>query len=99
MQKNTPSSSDSGQQDMDSTRSSNSENKTSKTSDCGYGTQVEIQEFISTSSNEDELPSKKPVHQKPHHPKRRVNNNKTRATVTIQDRRRKKIVKRGKANM
>lgn len=86
---------------MSSTRSSSGVDKTamSKNSDCGYGTQAEILEFISTSSNEDDLPSKKPVHQKRHNPKRRVNNNKGRATITIQDRRRKKIVKRGKANM
>ncbi|CAG4944884.1 unnamed protein product [Colias eurytheme] len=70
----------------------------SETSDCGYGTQIENQEVISTSSNEDELPSKKPVHQKPHNPKQRPNN-KVRASVTLQERKRKKIVKRGKANI
>ncbi|KAJ8726312.1 hypothetical protein PYW07_001010 [Mythimna separata] len=71
----------------------------SETSDCGYGTQIENQESISTSSNEDELPSKKPVHQKPHNPKQRVNNNKNRAGVSMQERKRKKIVKRGKSNI
>ncbi|KAF9414680.1 hypothetical protein HW555_007458 [Spodoptera exigua] len=78
----------------------NTEKKTviSENSDCGYGTQIENQESISTSSNEDELPSKKPVHQKPHNPKQRVNN-KARSGVTMQDRKRKKIVKRGKSNI
>lgn len=70
----------------------------SETSDCGYGTQIENQESISTSSNEDELPSKKPVHQKPHNPKQRVNT-KARIGLSMQDRKRKKIVKRGKSNM
>ncbi|XP_072936507.1 protein timeless isoform X2 [Epargyreus clarus] len=67
-------------------------------SDCGYGTQIENQESISTSSNEDELPAKKPVHQKPHTAKQRVSN-KTRPNVTAQERKRKKIVKRGKSNI
>lgn len=70
----------------------------SENSDCGYGTQIENQESISTSSNEDELPSKKPVHQKPHNPKQRANT-KVRSGITMQDRKRKKIVKRGKSNM
>lgn len=70
----------------------------SETSDCGYGTQIENQESISTSSNEDELPAKKPVHQKPHNPKQRANT-KVRIGLTMQDRKRKKIVKRGKSNM
>ncbi|XP_053625997.1 protein timeless isoform X2 [Plodia interpunctella] len=70
----------------------------SETSDCGYGTQIENQESISTSSNEDELPSKKPIHQKPHNPKQRINN-KPRPGVILQDRKRKKIVKRGKSNI
>ncbi|TMW43778.1 hypothetical protein DOY81_011142, partial [Sarcophaga bullata] len=34
-------------------------------SDCGYGTQVENQESISTSSNDDDSPQGKPQHQKP----------------------------------
>lgn len=78
----------------------NNEKKTiiSEPSDCGYGTQIENRESISTSSNEDELPTTKPVHQKPHNTKQRTNN-KVRAGVTLQDRKRKKIVKRGKANM
>ncbi|CAD0196198.1 unnamed protein product [Chrysodeixis includens] len=73
-------------------------NVISETSDCGYGTQIENQESISTSSNEDELPSKKPVHQKPHNPKQRANT-KVRSGITMQDRKRKKIVKRGKSNI
>lgn len=73
----------------------------SETSDCGYGTQIENQESISTSSNEDDLPSKKPVHQKPHNPKQRVNT-KVRVQhqgVSMHERKRKKIAKRGKSNM
>lgn len=70
----------------------------SENSDCGYGTQIENQESVSTSSNDDELPSEKPVHQKPHNPKQRVNT-KSRSGVTVQERKRKKIVKRGKSNM
>lgn len=79
--------------------SGNTEKKTviSENSDCGYGTQIENQESISTSSNEDELPTKKPVHQKPHNPKQRAN--KARSGATMQDRKRKKIVKRGKSNI
>ncbi|CAK1549861.1 unnamed protein product [Leptosia nina] len=84
--------------DKDQTLNLEKKMMTSETSDCGYGTQIENQEVISTSSNEDELPSKKPVHQKPHNPKQRPNN-KVRASVTIQERKRKKIVKRGKANI
>ncbi|XP_028040904.1 protein timeless isoform X2 [Bombyx mandarina] len=70
----------------------------SENSDCGYGTQIENQESVSTSSNDDELPSEKPVHQKPHNPKQRVNT-KSRSGVTVQERKRKKIVKRGKSNI
>lgn len=71
---------------------------TSENSDCGYVTQIENQESISTSSNEDEVPPKKPVHQKPHNHKQRTNN-KIRSGSTIQERKRKKLVKRGKTNM
>nr|QNI60324.1 timeless [Grapholita molesta] len=70
----------------------------SENSDCGYGTQIENQESISTSSNDDEIPVKKPIHQKPHNPKQRVNT-KARTCITLQERKRKKIVKRGKANI
>nr|QCH40579.1 timeless [Chilo suppressalis] len=67
-------------------------------SDCGYGTQIDTQGSISTSSNEDELPTKEPVHQKPHNPKQRINY-KARSGTTTQDGKRKKLVKRGKANI
>lgn len=70
----------------------------SETSDCGYGTQIENQESISTSSNDDDVPSKKPVHQKPHNPKQRTNT-KVRTGATFQERKKKKIVKRVKSNM
>ncbi|CAB3249938.1 unnamed protein product [Arctia plantaginis] len=81
-----------------SSNKNDKKNVIAENSDCGYGTQIENQESISTSSNEDELPAKKPVHQKPHNPKQRINN-KVRSCVTMQDRKRKKIVKRGKANI
>lgn len=67
-------------------------------SDCGYGTQIENQESISTSSNEDDLPAKKHVNQKSRNRKQRVNN-KARSGITLQERKRKKIIKRGKCNM
>ncbi|KAJ0181807.1 hypothetical protein K1T71_002529 [Dendrolimus kikuchii] len=97
----TPSSS-SGRHSMrsDQGQHPNSEKKTmiAENSDCGYGTQIENQESISTSSNEDEVPAKKPKHQKPHNPKQRINN-KMRSGGNLQDRKRKKIVKRGKSNI
>lgn len=81
-----------------SSENNDKKNVISENSDFGYGTQIEKQESISTSSNEDELPTKKPVHKKPYNPKQRINN-KVRPCVTMQDRKRKKIVKRRKANM
>lgn len=86
---------------MSTTGSPKSEKKSllSETSDCGYGTLIETHEFIAPSRDAKKLPSKKPVRQKLHNPMQRVNNNKVRASVTIQDRKRKKIVKRGKFNM
>lgn len=72
--------------------------KNSTNSDCGYSTQIENQESISTSSNEDEFPTKKPVHQKPHNPKQRINN-KAWSGASMQERKRKKIVRRGKCNI
>ncbi|KAI8427775.1 hypothetical protein MSG28_002193 [Choristoneura fumiferana] len=45
------------------------ENFKSGNSDSGHGTQLENQESISTSSNDEGTDSKKPVHQKPHNPK------------------------------
>uniref|UniRef100_A0A182MZ03 Timeless n=1 Tax=Anopheles dirus TaxID=7168 RepID=A0A182MZ03_9DIPT len=75
----------------------------SENSDCGYGTQVE-KESISTSSNEDDSPHQKPVHQKPpSNQKQRFNAaNKQRNPVSVQEKkelRRKKLVKRGKSNI
>ncbi|XP_053662148.1 protein timeless [Anopheles marshallii] len=75
----------------------------SENSDCGYGTQVE-KESISTSSNEDDSPHQKPIHQKPpSNQKQRFNAaNKQRNPVSVQEKkelRRKKLVKRGKSNI
>lgn len=76
----------------------------SEVSDCGYITQVENQESItSTSSNDDEQPDQKLVHQKPHtFQKSRYNPQKSRTTTTALEKkeiRRKKLVKRGKTNI
>lgn len=74
----------------------------SEISDCGYVTQIENQESISTSSNEEDQPHQKPVHQKPHNfQKSRYNNGKFRATTVLEKKelRRKKLVKRSKTNM
>ncbi|CAH1113832.1 unnamed protein product [Psylliodes chrysocephalus] len=71
----------------------------SEISDCGYATQVENQESISTSSNEDD---QKPVHQKPPtFQKTRYTSNKNRATTTLEKKelKRKKLVKRRKTNI
>lgn len=71
-------------------------------SDCGYGTQVENQESISTSSNDDDQPHQKPIHQKPHtFQKSRFNGGKSRATTALDKKelRRKKLVKRSKTNV
>lgn len=57
----------------------------SEISDCGYVTQIENQESISTSSNEEDQPHQKPVHQKPHNfQKSRYNNGKFRATTVLE---------------
>lgn len=74
----------------------------SEISDCGYGTQIENQEAISTSSNED-YPYEK-VHQKPpSNQKQRFNAaNNPRSAITaqdIKDLRRKKLVKRSKSSL
>ncbi|KAK9879710.1 hypothetical protein WA026_006770 [Henosepilachna vigintioctopunctata] len=73
---------------------------TSEISDYGYVTQGENQEFVSTSSNDDDQPSQKPVHQKPHtFQKTRYNNSKKAATtLDKKELRRKKLVKRSKTN-
>ncbi|VEN57921.1 unnamed protein product [Callosobruchus maculatus] len=74
----------------------------SEISDCGYGTQIENQESISTSSNDDDQPHQKPVHQKPHtFQKTRYNSGKGRATTELEKKelRRKKLVKRSKSHI
>ncbi|XP_074032694.1 timeless isoform X2 [Leptinotarsa decemlineata] len=74
----------------------------SEISDCGYMTQVENQESISTSSNDDDQPLQKPMHQKPHtFQKTRFTPNKNRATTALEKKelRRKKLVKRRKTNI
>lgn len=76
---------------------------TFKLSDCGYGSQVENQESISTSSNEDNYPCQK-IHQKPpSNQKQRYNAaNNPRSAITVQDKkesRRKKLVKRSKSSL
>ncbi|KAJ8942282.1 hypothetical protein NQ318_005600 [Aromia moschata] len=74
----------------------------SEISDCGYVTQVENQESISTSSNDDDQPHQKPVHQKPHSfQKIRYNTGKNRAATALETKelRRKKLVKRSKTNI
>lgn len=76
---------------------------TSDLSDCGYGTQVENPESISTSSTEEY--SKPPMHQKPPatNQKQRMNSaNKPRKVLTTQEKtewRRKKLVKRSRSTM
>lgn len=75
----------------------------SELSDCGYATQVENHESISTSSNEDNYPCQK-VHQKPPcNQKQRYNATKgTRNATSNQDKkewRRKKLVKRSKSSL
>ncbi|XP_068151908.1 protein timeless [Drosophila tropicalis] len=72
----------------------------SELSDCGYGTQGEIQESISTSSNDDDVPQGKPQHQKP--PCNTKPRNKLRSVMSPQDTkelRRKKLVKRSKSSL
>lgn len=76
----------------------------SEISDCGYVTQMENenQESISTSSNDDEQPHQKPVHQKPHtFLKTRYKDTKPRGTTASEkkDLRRKRLVRRSKTNM
>lgn len=75
---------------------------TSELSDCGYGTQVENPESISTSSTEDY--AKPPIHQKPPaNQKQRLNSvNNPRKVLTVVERsewRRKKLAKRSRSTM
>lgn len=75
--------------------------QSSELSDYGYGTQVENQESVSTSSNDDDTPQQKPVHQKPHMLQKPRNKSRT-ATISTQDKkelRRKKLIKRSKSNV
>ncbi|XP_063236784.1 protein timeless isoform X2 [Bacillus rossius redtenbacheri] len=69
--------------------------------DCGYVTQAENQESVSTSSNEDDAPDfKRPVHQKPHMvQKSRPNSSKVAGPQDKKELRRKKLVKRSKTSM
>nr|O44431.1 RecName: Full=Protein timeless [Drosophila hydei] len=72
----------------------------SELSDCGYATQVENPESISTSSNDDDGPQGKPQHQKP--PCNTKPRNKQRTLMSPQDKkelRRKKLVKRSKSSL
>lgn len=76
----------------------------SEFSDCGYGTQVENQESISTSSNDDDLPQVKPIHHPPCNQKQRYNaaNKQRNNCLTIQDNkdwRKKKLVKRSRSTL
>ncbi|XP_050510976.1 protein timeless isoform X1 [Diabrotica virgifera virgifera] len=87
---------------QNSKRSSICQSNQSEISDCGYVTQMENQESISTSSNEDDQPHQKPVHQKPPiFQKTRYNSSKNRTTTTLDKKelRRKKLVKRRKTNI
>jgi timeless len=73
----------------------------SEFSDCGYVTQLENKESISTSSNEEDDVRLKHFLQKNHIQKQRINIKK-RPLITLQDRkdkRRKKLVDRGRTNM
>ncbi|EDW64700.2 protein timeless isoform X1 [Drosophila virilis] len=72
----------------------------SEHSDCGYGTQMENPESISTSSNDDDGPQGKPQHQKPpcsskHRSKQRI----FAVPQDTKDLRRKKLVKRSKSSL
>lgn len=76
----------------------------SELSDCGYGTQVENQESISTSSNDDDSPQVKPIHHPPCNQKQRYNaaNKQRNNCLTIQDNkdwRKKKLVKRSRSTL
>lgn len=76
----------------------------SELSDCGYGTQVENQESISTSSNDDDSPQVKPIHHPPCNQKQRYNaaNKQRNNCLIIQDNkdwRKKKLVKRSRSTL
>lgn len=72
----------------------------SELSDCGYGTQVENQESISTSSNDDDGPQNKPQHQKPPcSSKPRKGQRNILTVIDKKELRRKKLVKRSKSSL
>lgn len=72
----------------------------SELSDCGYGTQVENQESISTSSNDDDGPQNKPLHQKPPcSSKPRKGQRNILTVIDKKELRRKKLVKRSKSSL
>ncbi|ALC38836.1 tim [Drosophila busckii] len=74
----------------------------SELSDCGYATQVENQESISTStsSNDDDGPQGKPQHQHPPcNTKPRILHRSVIAPIDKKELRRKKLVKRSKSSL
>ncbi|XP_049850237.1 protein timeless isoform X1 [Schistocerca gregaria] len=74
----------------------------SELSDYGYGTQVENQGSVSTSSNDDDSPQfKRPVHQKLHSMQKLWYNSKPAQLMKVDQKewRRKKLVKRSKTNI
>lgn len=74
----------------------------SELSDYGYGTQVENQGSVSTSSNDDDSPQfKRPVHQKLHSMQKLRYNSKPMQLMKVDQKewRRKKLVKRSKTNI
>lgn len=74
----------------------------SEISDCGYGTQVENPDLMSTSSNEDDR-NPRPHQKPPTNQKQRFNAaNNPRSAITAQEtkeRRRKKLMKRNKSSL
>lgn len=80
-----------------------SPSRCSEKSDCGYGTQLETQGSISTSSNEDDYPGFKPIHKKPASNKKRFNPaSNIRSTIPasyVMDSKRKKLIKKNKSNV
>lgn len=68
-----------------------------KASDSGYVTQIENHE--SSSNNEEDLPTKKSVHQKKHTALQKPNNKRPAPGVMTQDQKRKKMIKRGNSDM
>lgn len=73
----------------------------SEFSDLGYVTQLENRESISTSSNEEEDQKRKPVHQKPHSQKHKhcVKLRQIMSAQEKKEKRRKRLIKRGRTSM